>query len=199
MLSFTISITMDEPDESELATSDRSATNVTTDRGNDAHSDPTTQISTDSSDFEGAAGGSSQTSMSNWSQGSDDTLVTFDETGIISEVNFEFTPGPRVNTQLVYLKNEKCLYTHINSDKSGKRFKCRGDDCKARLTIRANGVLEKSKANYKHSLHGTHENLRKQYLMVDNMKKGCSDLNLLCGNASQSLSVRRLYDHQVLE
>lgn len=76
-------------------------------------------------------------------------IVSTQQKVIINPNDFEFVPGQRIKTELIYLKNEKCLYTPVNADKYGKRFKCFTSSCSARATIRTNGICEKSKKKFR--------------------------------------------------
>lgn len=128
-----------------------------------------------------------------------DGIVSTHQKGIISPNDFEFVPGHRRNTELLYLKNEKCLYIPINSDKYGKRYKCFTSTCSARAIIRINGVCEKSKKNFSHIEHKTHCETKAKYTASNNIKKSCANVEALCSGSSQNVSVRDIFDKETIK
>lgn len=119
--------------------------------------------------------------------------------GIINDGEYEFIPGQRKGTQLLYLKKENCLYTPINNDKYGKRFKCYTKYCAARATVRPDGKCEKSKKNYLHVEHETHCKLKASFIAMAKIKTSCANVEELCSGSSQMVSVRDIFDAETIK
>lgn len=128
-----------------------------------------------------------------------DDIIFTHQKGTIDPNDFEFVPGHRRNTELLYLKNEKCLYIPVNSDKYGKRYKCFTSTCSARVTIRPNGVCEKSKKLFSHIEHKTHGETKAKYAASNNIKQTCANIEALCSGSSQNVSVRDVFDKETIK
>lgn len=128
-----------------------------------------------------------------------ETVISFIEDSNIARENYEFIAGHRSNSRLIYLKWEKCLYTPVNKDKYGHRFKCQEKECNARILLKSDGECVKSSRNVNHIVHGTHQRLRSKLLAMDKMKQDCASVDVLCGSASQTVSVRAVFNSNVVQ
>lgn len=128
-----------------------------------------------------------------------EATISVNETGIIDSGNYELVPGQRVNTVLLYLKREKCLYKQINKDKYGQRYKCFEDQCLVRVLLKTDGKCEKSKKKsaahwtlrtrtYSSGIRGSAQD-----------ETSCSSVDVLCGGSAQSISVRSVFDNNLLQ
>lgn len=124
--------------------------------------------------------------------------ISSTEHGIISSENYRLVPGARRTSELLYLTREKCLYTPINTDKYGVRYHCFVKHCTARVLL-ATGHCKKSKRNAEHVAHGTHESLLQEFEAVNKMKSDCENIDVLCGGAGQTVSVRAVFNKNVLQ
>lgn len=116
-----------------------------------------------------------------------------------AEIEYELIPGKRKNSQLVYLKKDKFLFTPINGDsKNGKRYSCITPSCPARIILRLDGICEITKRSKPHILHSDHSQKREEFLATKKIKESCADVDLLCGGSSINVSVKSIFDNEVL-
>lgn len=108
---------------------------------------------------------------------------------------YEFIPGKRAVSEWVFVKEERYIYTPINKDKNGRRFKCFGPNCDARLTIRTNELLVNGKKS--HVDHAVHDDEMRARLTISNVKTKCQKIEELCG--SQRVSVKDIFDREMNE
>lgn len=131
--------------------------------------------------------------------GESETAIQFTEESNIDRENYEFIAGHRSNSRLIYLKREECLYTPVNKDKYGHRFKCQEKQCGARILLKSDGECVKSSRNVYHIVHATHQRLRSKLLAMNKMKQDCPSVDVLCGSASQTVSVRAVFNANVVQ
>lgn len=125
--------------------------------------------------------------------------VTLSETdatndGIIHVENgleFEFIPGKRQKSKLVFLTKEKYIFTPINSDaKHGTRYSCITPNCPARIIVRNNGICVVSQRSKPHIVHIDHLQKREEYISAHQIKQKCTDIDILCGGSGINVSVK---------
>lgn len=141
----------------------------------------------------------SEVSLSQVNDSPIEQTISFNETGVIVSENFELVPGRRIGSKLLYLKREKCLYTPVNKDKYGQRYKCFEKQCNVRVLKTVDGVCEKSKKSTQHIDHSSHEDLRRKFLAEHKMKEDCANVDVLCGGSAQTVSVRSVFDNNIAQ
>lgn len=125
-------------------------------------------------------------------------IVSIQSNAIITEDDFEFLPGKRKTSQLLFFKKEQCLYLPISKDKTGTRFKCYTTSCSARAVIRLDGVCQKAKRNFLHAQHQNHSEQRLRFLAESKIKITCANVEALCAGSSQNVSVRDIFDKETI-
>lgn len=125
--------------------------------------------------------------------------------GIIQQENvdngieFEFIPGKRQKSKLVFLTKEKYIFTPINSDaKHGTRYSCITPNCPARIIIRNNGICVVSQRSKPHIVHSDHLQNREEYISAHQIKQKCTDIDILCGGSGVNVSVKSIFDNEVI-
>lgn len=114
-------------------------------------------------------------------------------------IEYEFIPGKRKNSTLVYLKKEKFIFTPINADpKNGKRYTCSSVSCPAKIVIRPCGTCEISKRSKPHNIHSDHSQLRDEYIAIKQIKEKCSNVDELCGGSGINVSVKSIFDNETI-
>lgn len=125
-------------------------------------------------------------------------IVSIEPNGIISEEDFEFVPGKRKTSKLLFLKKEKCLYLPTSKDKIGTRYRCYTTSCSARAVIRLDGSCEKAKRNFLHAQHKNHLDLKQRFVAENKIKKTCGNVEELCAGSSQNVSVKDIFDRETI-
>lgn len=88
-------------------------------------------------------------------------------------LDFEWTPGTRCGTKLVYTTTEKQLYQRKCKIINGYRYICRVSNCKASLYMLDDGILRRCE-NWRSErhIHSNQEIERNTLLFSDEMKQG---------------------------
>lgn len=116
-----------------------------------------------------------------------------------NELQFEYIPGKRKNSKLVYLTEAKFIFTPINTNaKHGTRYSCITPNCPARITIRNNGFCEISKRGKPHIAHMDHLHEREEFIANNNIKNTCTNVDILCGGSGINVSVKSIFDNETI-
>lgn len=101
-------------------------------------------------------------SPSNGSLIDDDSVVT-------DSLPYEFTPGARINSSLLYSTAEKQLYRIQNKHPYYDRYRCNVKKCPAGLKMV--GTVLKKVPNFKEHNHGPMEDIKNKNKFIDSLKR----------------------------
>lgn len=102
---------------------------------------------------------------------------------------YDIVPGKRIDSKLLYIKDEKFLYAIVNKVKSGQRYRCIEQNCAAGVTV-CDGQIKRSKNN--HINHSDHEAKMKEYSAMHSLKGKCQSVEELFSN--KSVSTKAVYE-----
>lgn len=116
-----------------------------------------------------------------------------------NEIEFEFIPGKKQKSKLVFLTKEKYIFTPVHSDaKHGTRYSCITPNCPARIIVRVNGICVVSQRSKPHIVHSDHLQKREEYISAHQIKQKCTAIDVLCGGSGVNVSVKSIFDNEVI-
>lgn len=120
--------------------------------------------------------------------------TSFPSVSINTELEYDFFPGKRRNSRLLFSYVESMFYKKNASGKTGTSYKCYEDNCFARVLVKSDGICIKKSGKHRHA---NHLELQKQIEAENKIKT-------LCLSDRSTKSTKELYDevlinHQDLE
>lgn len=109
-------------------------------------------------------------------------------------LNYEFIPGKKVNSTLLYTVEEKQAYRLRSTYNDVQSYTCIISQCSVRVQI-ASGVCVKANKFVEHT-HGTQEKLYHENKLRSEIKKQCGTASVLLSDPN--VSVRSVFDNQCL-
>lgn len=83
--------------------------------------------------------------------------ITVGDSIATNPMEYEYIPGKRKGSKLVYMNEDKYIFAPINNDpKNGKRYGCSSVGCPAKIIIRPSGICEIPKRSKPHIAHSDH-------------------------------------------
>lgn len=106
--------------------------------------------------------------------------------------------GARINSELLFVKINQCLYTKKYTLKNGnERYSCYEDKnrlCKSSVVKKGDRVF--AALNFNHT-HPNHAELLKQFKFKNNLKRKASEITNLAGDQGRFIPLRSLYNQQM--
>lgn len=111
-----------------------------------------------------------------------------------SNTNFEFIPGKRIDSELLFMKSEKQLFKKCTLRKHLYTYKCYVTRCPSRIihdTLR--NIIFKAK-DYKVHTHGDQEKVYKELKLKTTIKTKCTDPSALVNTRAGAGNVHEVFN-----
>lgn len=106
-------------------------------------------------------------------------------------LNYEYVVGRRLNSRLLYVLDEKQLYTKKSMKNENYFYNCYIKTCKARVFVN-NEVCKKVKNFIDHS-HETQENMYKELKTLNDIKTSCVEMHTDYTEPTVLGGIRKIY------
>lgn len=103
-------------------------------------------------------------------------------------MDYVFVTGKRVDSNLLYLKDEKQLFKINSKNRKKKIYMCYVKDCKSRVFIDNNAICYKVNNYVEHNHHDNQEHAYKQLKLINEIKSECQSVSALHSGACISVS-----------
>lgn len=113
-------------------------------------------------------------------------------------MNFEIISGFRKNSKLLYLVDQKMIFVKKSVYNNVGKYVCRQSECKARITVDAEGKCELAKHYVEHN-HDNEEEVYKELKAINEIKSDCQDIAGKLGGDTTAMSSIRSSFRKVCE
>lgn len=108
-------------------------------------------------------------------------------------IEFEIVPGKKINSNMLYMREEKFLYTPINKVKGAQRYKCIEPGCSGGLTLSNNTITRSKKSHFEHL---NHEGQKHKFCSIQALKTKCKNTEEIFSN--EVVSTRAIFDKHLI-